>query len=38
MVDKEKAIPFDEKGEVICTECCRNCEVDQCPNNETRCL
>lgn len=36
-MDKEKVIPFDEKGEVVCTDCCKNCEIFQCPHNETRC-
>jgi len=33
----EDAVPFSEKREFNCTECCRNCEAEQCPYNETRC-
>lgn len=34
---EEKGIPFNEKNELKCSKCCRNCEAEQCPYNETRC-
>lgn len=39
MEDKkeEKGIPFNENSEVKCSKCCRNCEAEWCPYNETRC-
>ena len=35
--EKRKEIPFNEKHEIVCTDCCRNCEAYACPNNKTRC-
>lgn len=36
-MEDKKEVPFNEKQEFQCKECCRNCEAFECPHNETRC-
>lgn len=33
----ENEIPFSEKNEFNCTECCKDCQAFECPYNETMC-
>ena len=34
---KVMEVPFDEKLQFNCVECCENCQELECPNNLTRC-
>jgi len=37
MKDDKKKVPFDENGNIKCTDCCKDCQLFECPANETRC-
>jgi hypothetical protein len=37
LIEVKIGVPFNEKLEFNCNDCCKNCDAEQCPNNETRC-